>query len=57
MTTQAVLYQAPQAEIRGLIVTPDGVYFGTSAPTKRRSGKSTDLLKLFGTGTEEKRRA
>jgi hypothetical protein len=25
--------------------------------TKRRSGKSTDLLKLFGTGTEEKRRA
>ena len=36
-----VLYQAPQAEVRTLQVTADGVYAGTSAPTgKRRGGGS-----------------
>jgi hypothetical protein len=31
-----VLYQAAQAEVRSLLVTGDGVYAGTSAPTKRQ---------------------
>jgi hypothetical protein len=35
-----VLYQAPQSEIRSLLVTPGGVYAGTSAPTKRHGGGS-----------------
>jgi hypothetical protein len=33
-----VLYQVPQAEVRCLRLTPDGLYVGTSAPTKRRGG-------------------
>jgi hypothetical protein len=33
-----VLYQVPQAEVRCLRVTPDGLYVGTSVPTKRRGG-------------------
>ncbi len=33
-----VLYQAAQAEVRALKVTPEGVYFGTSAPASRRRG-------------------
>lgn len=32
-----VLYQAPQAEVRSLLVTPAGVYAGTSSPSHRRS--------------------
>ena len=32
-----VLYSAPQSEVRSLLVTPAGVYAGTSAPVKRRS--------------------
>jgi hypothetical protein len=31
-----VLYQASQPEVRSLLVTAEGVYAGTSAPTKRR---------------------
>jgi hypothetical protein len=38
-----VLYQAAQAEIRALTVTPDGVYFGTSSPTKRRGTAGSDV--------------
>ncbi|MFO0968989.1 MAG: hypothetical protein U0793_25840 [Gemmataceae bacterium] len=33
-----VLYQAPQAEVRSLLVTKDFIYAGTSAPTKKSSG-------------------
>ncbi len=36
-----VLYQAPQAEVRRLEVTPDGLYVGTSAPTNRKRGGGT----------------
>jgi hypothetical protein len=36
-----VLYQAPQGEIRSLLVTPDAVYAGTAAPTKKRGLAST----------------
>jgi hypothetical protein len=32
-----VLYQAAQPEVRSLLVTEDGVYAGTSAPTKRHA--------------------
>jgi hypothetical protein len=32
-----VLYQAAQPEVRSLLVTEEGVYAGTSAPTKRRT--------------------
>ena len=32
-----VSVQAPQAEVRRLLVTADGVYAGTSSPTRRRS--------------------
>jgi hypothetical protein len=35
-----VLHQVPQAEVHCLSVTPEGLYVGTSAPTKRR-GSST----------------
>jgi hypothetical protein len=31
-----VLFQAAQAEVRSLLVTPEGVYAGTSIPTKRQ---------------------
>jgi hypothetical protein len=33
-----VVYQAAQPEVRSLLVTAEGVYAGTSAPTKRRLG-------------------
>jgi hypothetical protein len=33
-----VLYSTPQAEVRSLLVTKDGVYAGTSSPTRRRGG-------------------
>jgi hypothetical protein len=33
-----VLYQAAQAEVRALKATPEGVFFGTSAPASRRRG-------------------
>ncbi len=36
-----VLYQVPQAEVRCLQVTPEGLYVGTSAPTKRHGGGSS----------------
>jgi hypothetical protein len=35
-----VLYSAPQSEVRSLLVTPAGVYAGTSAPVKRRGSSS-----------------
>ena len=31
-----VLYQAPQGEVRSLLVTPEAVYAGTAAPTRKR---------------------
>jgi hypothetical protein len=31
-----VLYSTPQSEVRSLLVTADGIYAGTSAPTRRR---------------------
>jgi hypothetical protein len=39
-----VLYQAHQSEIRGLLVTADAVYAGTSSPTRRpgAGGKMTE---------------
>ncbi len=33
-----VLYQAPQGEVRSLLVSRDAVYAGTAAPTKKRGG-------------------
>jgi hypothetical protein len=39
-----VLYQAPQAEVRSLLVTPSGLYAGTSTPTKRHAGGKTGTL-------------
>jgi sugar lactone lactonase YvrE len=36
-----VLHQVPQAEVRCLRVTPEALYVGTSAPTKRHGGGST----------------
>jgi hypothetical protein len=33
-----VVFSAAQAEIRTLLVTPDGIYAGTSSPNSRRSG-------------------
>jgi hypothetical protein len=36
-----VLHQVPQAEVRCLKVTPQALYVGTSAPTKRRGGGAT----------------
>jgi hypothetical protein len=36
-----VLYQAAQAEIRSLLVTADGIYAGTSVPTRRHGGGSS----------------
>ncbi len=37
-----VLFSAPQAEVRALLVTPDAVYAGTSAPgARRRLGSSS----------------
>lgn len=33
-----VLYHAPQGEVRSLLVTADGVYAGTSTPTRRAGG-------------------
>ncbi len=33
-----VLYSAPQAEVRSLLVTADGIFAGTSTPTRRRLG-------------------
>lgn len=35
-----VLYSAPQAEVRSLLSTADGIYAGTSTPTRRRFGAS-----------------
>jgi hypothetical protein len=35
-----VLFSAPQSEVRRLLVTADGVYAGTSTPTKRHPGGS-----------------
>jgi hypothetical protein len=32
-----VLYSAPQSEVRSLLVTAQGVYAGTSSPTRRRN--------------------
>src|SRR5438445_5163712 len=45
-----VLYSTPQTEVRSLLVTAEGVYAGTSSPTRRRSsapaapGGSSPLL-------------
>jgi outer membrane protein assembly factor BamB len=36
-----VLYQTAQAEVRSLLVSADGLYAGTSAPTRRQSGSHT----------------
>jgi hypothetical protein len=36
-----VRYQAPQGEVRSLMVTPDGLYVGTSAPTRRGGSTSS----------------
>ncbi len=33
-----VVYNAPQGEVRSLLVTPTGVYAGTSAPSRRGGG-------------------
>jgi outer membrane protein assembly factor BamB len=35
-----VLFQAPQAEVHTLQLTPEAIYAGTAAPTKRRAGGS-----------------
>jgi hypothetical protein len=39
-----VMYQAAQAEVRSLLVTADGVYAGTSAPTHRRGGGASGTM-------------
>lgn len=36
-----VLHQAAQSEVRSLKVTPDGLYVGTSSPTRSRGGSSS----------------
>jgi hypothetical protein len=36
-----VVYHAPQAEIRTLVVAQDGIYAGTSSPSRRRTPGST----------------
>ncbi|HMC64840.1 MAG TPA: hypothetical protein VKI65_07860, partial [Gemmataceae bacterium] len=36
-----VLYSTPQSEVRSLLVTDDGVYAGTSSPTRHRGGHSS----------------
>jgi len=36
----SVLYSTPQSEVRSLLVTAEGVYAGTSAPTRRRGSGS-----------------
>jgi hypothetical protein len=36
-----VLFQAPQGEVRSLRATADGLYAGTSSPTKRRGSSSS----------------
>jgi hypothetical protein len=57
-----VLFSAPQAEIRTLLVTADAVYAGTSAPTRRRtpsvsgstpSGSSSSSTSILSTGKPE----
>jgi hypothetical protein len=35
-----VVYNAPQGEVRSLLVTADGVYAGTSSPSRRGGGSS-----------------
>lgn len=35
-----VLFQAPQGEVRSLLVTPDALYAGTAAPTRKRGSGS-----------------
>jgi hypothetical protein len=35
-----VLFQAPQGEVRSLLATPEALYAGTSAPTRKRSNSS-----------------
>lgn len=35
-----VMYSAPQAEVRSLLVAAEGIYAGTSTPTRRRLGGS-----------------
>jgi hypothetical protein len=51
-----VLYQAAQAEVRSLLVTPKGVYAGTSAPSKRQlssrsGGSSGSSVSSVGSGS------
>jgi hypothetical protein len=43
-----VLYQAAQAEVRSLLVTADGVYAGTSTPTRRKAGGGGNSVALGG---------
>jgi hypothetical protein len=50
-----VLHQVPQAEVRCLRVTPEGLYVGTSAPTKRHGGGAATTAS--GGGRESSARA
>jgi hypothetical protein len=39
-----VLYSTPQTEVRSLLVTADGVYAGTSSPSRRRGGSGSSSV-------------